>query len=158
MYFASDSVVFASNQPIDKHTSWKKNAKKPAEAGFFDVARRELLSSGSSRSGSVSSRSGSFNSRSGSFSRSISFLTASGQSNGQQGITEERLFHSFLTFKDKLTRRQFNRPSCFGYDWATENLSVRKLYHEKNCCVGGQASKNATNPTATSRNAAFPAK
>ncbi|WP_233566523.1 hypothetical protein, partial [Aquitalea palustris] len=111
-----------------------------------------------SRSGSVSSRSGSFNSRSGSFSRSISFLTASGQSNGQQGSNEERLFHFFLTFKDKLTRRQFNRPSCFGYDWATENLSVRKLYHEKNCCVGGQASKNATNPTATSRNAAFPAK
>jgi hypothetical protein len=120
LYFASDSVVFASNQPIDKHALWKKNAKKPAEAGFFVVAFRELLSSGSSRSGSLSSRSGSgrsgslssrsrsgrsgsFGSRSGSFSRSF-FLTASGQGYGQQGSNEERLFHFFFTFEDKLNK------------------------------------------------------
>ncbi|MEJ8675222.1 hypothetical protein [Chromobacterium amazonense] len=108
MYFASDSVVFASNQPIDKHAPRHKNAKKPAEAGFFVVAFRELLSSGSGRSGSLSSRSGSgrsgsFGSRSGSFSRGF-FLTASGQGYGQQGSNEERLFHFFFTFEDKLNK------------------------------------------------------
>jgi hypothetical protein len=79
--------------------------KKPALAPVF-LANSELLSSGSSWSGRVSSgsvncrsgsfnnfRSGSFNSWSGSFNWSLFFFAASGQSNGQQGSNEERLFH-----------------------------------------------------------------
>ena len=87
------------------HMAAAKDVKKPALAPVF-LANPELLSSGSSWSGSVSSgsvncrsgcfnnfRSGSFNCRSGSFNRSFFFFAASGQSNGQQSSNEERLFH-----------------------------------------------------------------
>ncbi|MGL6070955.1 hypothetical protein, partial [Craterilacuibacter sp.] len=94
----------AMGRPVFYSTT---NAKKPAVAGFFNIAKR-LLSSGSvnsrsrsinwsrsfNRSRSFNGRSRSLDSRGGSFSRSgFFFLATSGQSYSQQSSDEERLFH-----------------------------------------------------------------